>query len=149
MFIFSIILCYNHVIIVWTYYIYLYQCWSSRIHIIMGKAVAVLNSSEGVTGTIYFAQEGDGKFWVSVLWLVKESIKYCGVFSCLIMFSFRSHYCDRKYLRPQAWAPWIPCSCPWWHHKWLHVNWYNFNFVMLYSWNDLLLWKWRFFSVEV
>ncbi|CAO2832696.1 unnamed protein product [Amaranthus hypochondriacus] len=31
----------------------------------MGKAVAVLNSSEGVTGTIYFTQEGDGPTTVS------------------------------------------------------------------------------------
>jgi len=27
----------------------------------MVKAVAVLNSSEGVSGTIFFTQEGDGK----------------------------------------------------------------------------------------
>jgi Cu-Zn family superoxide dismutase len=28
----------------------------------MVKAVAVLNSSEGVSGTIFFTQEGDGKW---------------------------------------------------------------------------------------
>nr|WKK95848.1 Cu/Zn superoxide dismutase [Mesosphaerum suaveolens] len=31
----------------------------------MGKGVTVLNSSEGVTGTIYFTQEGDGPTTVS------------------------------------------------------------------------------------
>lgn len=34
---------------------------SCRSHRIMVKAVAVLNSSEGVSGTIFFTQEGDGK----------------------------------------------------------------------------------------
>ena len=34
---------------------------SFRSHRTMVKAVAVLNSSEGVSGTIFFTQEGDGK----------------------------------------------------------------------------------------
>jgi hypothetical protein len=34
---------------------------SHRTHRTMVKAVAVLNSSEGVSGTIFFTQEGDGK----------------------------------------------------------------------------------------
>lgn len=29
----------------------------------MAKGVAVLNSSEGVKGTIFFTQEGDGSFF--------------------------------------------------------------------------------------
>ena len=36
----------------------------------------------------------------------------------------RPHHCHRKCLWPQAWPPWVPCACTWWHNKWLHVNWY-------------------------
>lgn len=31
----------------------------------MVKAVAVLGSGEGVKGTIYFTQEGDGMFYIT------------------------------------------------------------------------------------
>jgi len=38
-----------------------FNSYSFRSHRTMVKAVAVLNSSEGVKGTINFTQEGDGK----------------------------------------------------------------------------------------
>ena len=33
------------------------------------KVVAVLNSKEGVSGTIYFAEEGDGKLKIYLVYL--------------------------------------------------------------------------------
>lgn len=44
-----------------------------RSHITMVKAVVVLNSSEGVNGTVYFTQEGDGTFiYITVVkWSVR------------------------------------------------------------------------------
>ena len=53
---------------------YFYLYWNAfllvellQITLTMVKAVAVLGSSEGVKGTIYFTQEGDGKP-LHILW---------------------------------------------------------------------------------
>lgn len=40
-----------------------------RSHLTMAKGVAVLSSSAGVSGTIYFTQEGDGKLNFSLLFI--------------------------------------------------------------------------------
>jgi|AraCvinosormetaG_1042628.scaffolds.fasta_scaffold00795_11 hypothetical protein len=40
--------------------VYVYVFTDHKGQVTMAKGVAVLNSSEGVTGTIFFTQEGDG-----------------------------------------------------------------------------------------
>lgn len=93
-----------------------------RSHSTMVKAVAVLGSSESVKGTIFFTQEGDGNL-ISV-WLVLKLIALFDV-HIISFFFFRSNNSNWKPFWPQAWSSWIPCSRPWGHNKWLHVNWYG------------------------
>ncbi|KAG6535898.1 hypothetical protein ZIOFF_000929 [Zingiber officinale] len=58
----------------------------------MVKVVAVLGNSEGVKGTIYFVQEGDGEKSLEIL---------------------LSNHRHRIHHWPQAWASWLP---------WPHFN---------------------------
>lgn len=99
-----------------------------RSHWTMVKAVAVLNSSEGVKGTITFVQEADGSFNFDILF---NFIYFLALFY-LVQWNYwasylilcRTNYCNWKRFWSEAWSSWIPCSCSWGYNKWLHVNWY-------------------------
>lgn len=97
----------------------------------MVKAVAVLGSSEGVSGTIFFTQEGDGNLVNGFVYTV-----YVHFFSVLYLVQrvFRSNHCYGQCFWSQARASWIPCSRLRWHNQWLHVDWYRFRHLRSFIW---------------
>ena len=66
----------------------------------MGKGVAVLNSSEGVKGTIFFTQEGDGTFLFSLSKYLKPfcfgftSYEMMEIFGLFFFVFCRCDLCD-------------------------------------------------------
>lgn len=81
--------------------VFLFQkfCRSHK-NITMVKAVVVLNSSEGVSGTVQFTQEGDGM--IICIELVAISL-YCWVWvnaNLFLLLFFRPNNCNWKPLRP-------------------------------------------------
>ena len=72
------------------------------------KAVAVLTGSEGVTGTVTFTQDADGKDRKVVSNMFGPRSRYgC---KAIRRFPFRTHPSHREDHRAETRSAWLPCS---------------------------------------